>query len=144
MDALIGALVAALEPPWNYILGTLALLLIVGPKMINLRAVWIDLKLGRKKLDLEKQQLEILKLQYEIEALKKEHEISELKVPDIPVFDRLLDLDKRSKIFEWFRNSPRVGKFFLKFIEYLLIFYIIGFGLGAVGVPISKLEDSSK
>jgi hypothetical protein len=67
--------------PWNYITAALLLLLILWPKIADLRASWTDRHLNNRQLVFEKARLEVEKLRVEIAAIKKQHDLRDLDEP---------------------------------------------------------------
>ena len=130
MDPL-GILVEATKPPWRYALAALALLLFIAPKLVDFRASWMDLRLGRRTLDLERQRLELLKLRYEIEGLRRQYDLSPADVlppapagaPTLPTLPSIIpelpppappaiedEPGQKWGILRWLGRHPTLGK----------------------------------
>lgn len=112
-----------------------------GPKILALRARWIDYRLNRNKLQFEKERLETLKLHYEIQALKKEHGLTtdefetelfrespksalKFRYPEFPQIFRKLEahIEKKS-LWQWVESNPKAGKIVLNILYYIIAFY---------------------
>lgn len=62
-----------LKPPLSYVLGGLVAVIALGPQIAGLYREWIDFRAGRRGLELERDRLQLLKLQLEIEALQRQY-----------------------------------------------------------------------
>jgi hypothetical protein len=96
--------------PWQILLALLFLIFLLFEKVGAFWSAWINLRLGRDELSLEKQRLEIEKLRYEIAAIRKTHELSEivpmhaLTVQRAPQLQALLPV-----LHAWQVNHPVPG-----------------------------------
>jgi hypothetical protein len=101
-------LLESVTPPWNYVLLGVGLLLLLGPRLIHLRDTWHDTQHGRRRLELEKQQLEVLKLRYEIEALRKTHQLAEIQPVHVAPQPAFAERPARatSAIEQWLIRRP--------------------------------------
>ena len=66
MEKFIDALIGIIQPPWSYLLGVAALLIVAMPRLIELRQNFLDVRMGRRQLELEKLRLEVQKLRMEM------------------------------------------------------------------------------
>ncbi len=80
MTEILGIITALKDPPWIYISAPLAIILTFGPRLLEFYRSWLDLRIGRRSLLIEKERLTLLKLRYEIEALKTQHTLPEIEV----------------------------------------------------------------
>ena len=74
MNELIGVFIEPLKqlkPPWNYLVGIGALLLLVGPQLMEVLRSWRELRWGRE-LEREKLCLEVLKLRIDLRQLARQ------------------------------------------------------------------------
>lgn len=51
MEKLLEPLTSLLQPPWNLLLAAAALLTLAGPRLVDLRQTWVDVRLGRRLLE---------------------------------------------------------------------------------------------
>src|SRR5258706_4326852 len=69
LEAFFRPLLDLLEPPWNYVVGGVTLLIFIAPPLFKLLHEFIDLRAGRRRIEFEKTRLEILKLRAELEQM---------------------------------------------------------------------------
>ncbi len=77
MDPL-AVLADVLQPPWRYVLMSIAVLVFAAPRAVELHASWQDFRAGRRDLEMERRRLELLKLRYEVELLRRQSSDGEL------------------------------------------------------------------
>lgn len=86
---IMGILAQTLNPPWNYFLITIGLLLVLVPKFLDIRRELVNASKDRRDLIRKKEKLELLKLQFEIEALRRQYDlpvsesVSSLLTPEV-------------------------------------------------------------
>lgn len=144
------------EPPWRYVLGGLVLMVLLAPRLIELRASWLSLRIGLRELDIERRKQELLKLKYEIEALRKQHDLPAIGLAASPVpsevaataLPRVAPRPSQSKpvaepiqpssnpIVKWLLGHPMIGKPLFWSLQVLLGFLGAMFGTAAVVMPI--------
>lgn len=150
-------------PPWRWVLGGLVMVVLLFPRMLELRASWLDLRIGLRDLDIEKQRQELLKLKYEIEALRKEHDLPELEVVSSPLSPRPVltgrppvpatplhaePVRKRPEpvsnpVVRWLLDHPALGKPLLWLGQLTMGFLGAMFGMTALLMPIMALTSKT-
>jgi hypothetical protein len=150
METFLKPLAELINPPWSYILGIGFLIMIVAPHIVELRAEFLDARMGRRRLELEKLRLEILKLRLELGELSERKEPTELKAEDqgIPiVLPQEASTSKRptperpTKIREWLKQHPRFARPVLLSLQIVLGFMVVVNAVGMVAVPISLWSE---
>ena len=72
---IISLLAKTLDPPFNYFLITIGLIVVLVPKFLDIRSTLINSSNERRAFIHKKENLELLKLQFEIEALRRQHDL---------------------------------------------------------------------
>lgn len=144
MDQLYKILLEVVKPPWNYVFLAVLLLIVYGPKLADLRSAWLDFRLGRRRLELEKEQLEITKLKYEIEVLKRDHNLPGLaftetvQVPLTTVKEQTPPSPvPKKRIVKY----PRLTRATLFAVQIGLGWLAVSFGVTALLVPFVAWKD---
>src|SRR5712691_2724831 len=160
MDPFFAFLASVVKPPWSYWLAGLALVMVVAPRVVQLRTSWLDFRLGRRELELEKGRLELLKLRYEIEAIRKTHNLPDLgSLPAAasggsreaaasllrgPVSAAAPAEPEtiRSPVVRWLLEHPAVGRPILLLLELGFATFGLITVVAAVGVPFAVFKES--
>ena len=151
MDRLLEALLDPLRlltPPWNYLVGIVALLLVGGPRLMEVRSSWLELR-GREELEREKLRLEVLKLRIDLRQLAEQHKLPEIArelegltvSPPSVVVPSPPPPERARILVRFFAGHPRVGWFVMLISEFFLGFWAISFALGAGLFPIVGWND---
>ena len=145
MDKLIEPLITIFQPssPWRYIAAFAALLVIVGPRLVNLWRDFLDVQMGRRRLEIEKLRLEVLKLRAEMEP-SQPHELPELKreLQEIPVPPEPIPAPKQptekapGRFRKWLSRYPRFSRAVMLIFQIFLAYLMIVFGVAMVWMPI--------
>jgi len=138
-----------LKPPWNYLAGIVALLLVVGPRLMEFRSSWLELRWGREELEREKLRLEVLKLRIDLRQLAEQHNLPEIArefegvtvSPPSIVVPSPPSPERARVLVRFFAGHPRVGWFLMLIPEIFLGFFAISFAVGAVVFPIVGWND---
>lgn len=144
MEKLIGTLIEIIKPPWNYILGFVALLIVVVPRLIDLRQNFLDERTGRRNLELEKLQLEVLKLRAELKLpvqhpgfTSHEGQANEIFERPQPIPIKAQRISKpHGRLRRWLERHSRIGRPVLLLIRIFLAYLTIVFTVGSVAVPL--------
>jgi len=150
MERFIEALINVIQPPWNYIFGVVALLIVVIPRLLELRHNFLDARIGRRQLEFEKLRLEVLKLRVEIQKITGHPEFPgpapaleavapapaprivrpEVPLPESPGwFRRLL------------QRYPLVGRPVAFLVQIVVAYMMVMFGVLAVAVPFATWDE---
>ena len=130
-----------LTPPWKYVVGIVVFLLVVGPRLMEFRSSWLELRWGQEKLEREKLRLEVLKLRIDLRQLAEQHKLPEIarelegvsvSPPSVVVPSPPPPPERARVLVRFFAGHPRLGWL----AEIFLGFYAILFAVGAVGSPI--------
>lgn len=146
MNELIGVFIEPLKllkPPWNYLVGIGALLLLVGPQLMEVLRSWRELRWDRE-LEREKLRLEVLKLRIDLRQLAEQHKLPEIArelegvtVSPPPVVVPSPPPPERARVLgRLFAGHPRLGWFVILIAEIFLGYFAFSFALVAVGSPI--------
>src|SRR2546430_5735027 len=111
---LIGPIINAIHPPLSYVLGSLAVTLALGPQLARVYSQWIDFRTGRRRMELERDRLQIVKLQYEIEALRQQHPLPESVTGEMAIVARVPTPPSPPaaappRWVQWLLARPRIG-----------------------------------
>jgi hypothetical protein len=136
-------------PPWNYLAGIVALLLVLGPRLMELRSSWLELRWGREELEREKLRLEVLKLRIDLRQLAEQHKQPEIArelegvtvSPPSIVVPSPPPPERARVLVRVFAGHPRVGWFVMLITEIFLGLFAISFAAGAVLFPIVGWND---
>ena len=145
MDIFLEPLAELIEPPWRYVLALLAVVVVIAPRLIDLRRNFLDAQMGRTRLEFEKLNLEILKLRAELEQMPQRHELPgfDQALKEIPAAPRAT-LDIREKPPEkvasgrfgaWLRKHAWFGRPFVFLLQFFFGFWMIVFALSMMVVP---------
>ena len=128
-----------LGPTWTSALAAIALLIVLGPRLIDIRRNFLDERAGRRRLEIEKTRLEVLKLHYEIEKLRKKHPLQDIEdvllQPPTPL-EPEPDEPEMSRIPRWFTKHMGLSKVLLLAMEALLAFPMILFAVSTISIPV--------
>jgi hypothetical protein len=155
MDKFIQPFVDVLKPPWNYLVGIVAVLLIVGPRLAELRHTWLELRLGREALEREKLHLEVLKLRIDLRQLAQQHQLPEIAheletvtvsppsvvVPSPPSPERQGVLRGFGFIRRFVAGHPRLGRVLVLIARIFLGYFLSLFAIAAVVLPFVGWTD---
>jgi hypothetical protein len=152
MDKLLEALLDPLRlltPPWNYLVGFMALLVLVGPRLMEVRSSWLELRWGREELEREKLRLEVLKLRIDLRQLAEQHKLPEIVreleavtvSPPSVVVPSPPPPERARILVRVFARHPRVGWFVMLILQFFLGFWAISLAVGAVLFPIVGWND---
>jgi len=145
MEALVQDVTSAIQPPWNYILAIIALLMTVGPKLTGLRREYLDIRGGRRQLELEKARLEVFKLRLEVEQLRKEHPAADLDAllpSPPPVMSKTESKEElRPRAPKWLENNPRLGNVLLLVTQGILGFFLVVCAVFTVVTPVASWNE---
>jgi hypothetical protein len=153
MDEFIKVFLDLLKPPWNYPVGIVAFVLVFGPRLMEFRSSWLELRWGRQELEREKLRLEVLKLRIDLRQLaeQEQHKLPEIarelegvtvSPPSVVVPSPPPPPPERARVLvRFFAGHPRVGWFVMLIAEIFLGFYAISFAVGAVLFPIVGWND---
>jgi hypothetical protein len=136
-----------LKPPWNYLAGIVALLLVVGPRLMEFRSSWLELRWGREELEREKLRLEVLKLRIDLRQLAEQHNLPEIarELEGVTVSPPSIVVpspppppppERARVLVRFFAGHPRVGWFVMLIAQIFLGYFAISFAVAAVGSPI--------
>jgi hypothetical protein len=138
-EAFLQPITSALQPPWSYFLAVVALLMVLGPRLIDLRQDLLDVKAGRRRFEIEKARLEVLKLQYEIEQLRKQHPLPDIEdtLPQPPTpLEPEPEESERPRIPKWFTRHTGLSKALLLITQGLLAYFMIICAVFIVAAPV--------
>ncbi len=152
MEKLIDVFVEPLKllgPPWNYLVGIAAVLLVVGPRLMEFRHGWLELRLGREKLEREKLRLEVLKLRIDLRQLAQQLQLPEIAreleggtvSPPSVVVPPPPRPEPGGVLGRFVSGHPRLGWFVTLIAEILLGYFAIGFAVSAVVLPFLGWSD---
>jgi hypothetical protein len=140
-----------LKPPWNYLVGIVALLLVVGPRLMEFRRSWLELRWGREGLEREKLRLEVLKLRIDLRQLAEQHKLPEIarelegvtvSRPSVVVPSPPPPPPERARVLRrFFAGHPRLGWFAMLIAEIVLGYFAIASAVGVVLLPIVGWND---
>ena len=140
-----------LTPPWKYVVGIVVLLLVVGPRLMEFRSSWLELRWGQEELEREKLRLEVLKLRIDLRQLAEQHKLPEIarelegvtvSPPSVVVPSPPPPQAERARVLvRIFAGHPRVGWFVMLIPVIFLGYFAIGFAVGAVVFPILGWKD---
>jgi len=145
LDKLFEGPLTLLGPPWNYLVGIVALLVVVGPRLMEVHSSWLELRWGRQELEREKLRLEVLKLRIDLRQLAEQHKLPEIarelegvavSPPSVVVPSPPQPPERARVLVRFFAGRPRLGWCVMLIAEIFLGFYAILFAVGAVGSPI--------
>lgn len=142
MEEFIKAFSAALPTEWKYVLGVVALLIVVVPRLLEFRQNFLDVSMGRRRLELEKLRLEVLKLRMDVQQLAKQQppEVArDLKaiVAEPPAASPPPSPPKPHKgVIGWLAKRPRLGRPVLFVAQLVLAYMMTTFAVGTVAFPI--------
>lgn len=134
---------------WRLILAVIFLVFLLVERIGSLRSAWINYRLGRDELSLEKQRLEIEKLKYEIAAIKKTHGLPELVPPAEPAAARTVTLTReretptQSPPWDWQVEYPLAATMLARLGQGLLAFFGFVWGISGLVTPFLPLIDNS-
>ena len=136
-----------LPEPLKIFLAVIFLIFLVVERVGGLRSTWINFRLGRDELSLEKQRLEIDKLRYEIEAIRKAHGLPEIPRTPMPTTEhRGLPAAREAlptqQPWGWQIRHPIAATILLRIGQYLLAFFGLVFGLTGFASPFLLLFDT--
>jgi hypothetical protein len=147
MDEYVKVFANVLRPPWNYLVGIAAALLVVAPRLIDFRRSWLDLRLGQAQLEREKLRLEILKLRIDLQQLAQQQKLPEIareleKVSTAPPSSVAPLPERRGVLWNLVAGYPRFGRPVMLFAQILLACLLMMFAASAVATPIVLKEDT--
>lgn len=149
MEIFLKPLAELLQPPWSHILGLGFLVIIVAPRLGEVRREFLDVQTGRRRLEFEKLRLEILKLRLELGALGEREESPELErklqeipaTPQSPVTPERPMPESRSRLRKWFTEHPIIAIPVTLLLQIVLGFLMVLFALSIVTVPLAIWSD---
>lgn len=147
MDILVKLLAEAIQPPWNYVVGAVALATVVFPRLAEVYREFRDARTGRRDLELEKLRLEVLKLHRELNIAEPGPEPAEAKrkLEAIPAPIRpaavaaapaLVPPPRRGRIVAWLMQHPRFARPFLWISQAFMAYCMVTFAVGIVALPV--------
>lgn len=154
MDIFLKPLTELIQPPWNYFLGLGFLILLATPRFVEFRRQYLDEKMGRRHLELEKLKLEVLKLRLDLEAKGVHPEPPETRLelqaipaapppapaPVIPTAAEVAP-KRRGRIRDWLIRHPRFARPFMLLCQIIAGFYFVVTAMTAVIVPFLGWTD---
>lgn len=151
MDEFIKGLVGVIEPPWNYVFGIAALLIVVVPRLLDFHHGWVDIRQDRRQLELEKLRLEILKLRTDLQQAAELRHLPEVsrEVEAIPAPPPAVVVPptptmaappasapaRHGGIKGVLARYPRVGKPVLWIVQIVMAYLTLILAAAAVGLP---------
>jgi len=146
MDKFIEGLTSVVQPPWNYVLGVAALLIVAIPRLMELRQNFLDVRMGRRQLELEKLRLEVLKLRMEVQQLRERPEFPGLApeletVPPAAAKPSVPPPEPRGGLRGLLSRHPRFGRPVMLLVQFFLAYLMTIFAVGAVGIPVVGWAD---
>ena len=151
MEKFIEALITVVKPPWSYILGVAALLIVVVPRLIELRQNFMDVQMGRRRLELEKLRLEVLKLQIDLKQFGRQQESPEVarELEAIAVSPHLAPTPTKRGIEPLkglkglLGRHPRLGRIIMLITQILMAYLMAMFAVSTVVVPVVFWSDAN-
>jgi hypothetical protein len=158
MDDFIKPLLGAMTPPWNYVAGVTALLFMIVPRFTALRHDLFDLQMGRRRLELEKLRLEVLKLQAELRQLPLSPDLrAQLESADRRAGEVHVQLESKAMpaaaapapaarrpaerppgaIGRWLHRNAWIGRPVLFLAQALLAILMALFAITVIGLPMA-------
>lgn len=145
MEKFIEGLVGVVTPPWNYVLGIAALLIVVVPRLLEFRHNLLDARMGKRQLELEKLRLEVLKLRIDVLQLAKqkqfpdiERELETVTVPPLPaVTPPPSPPERRGGLKGFILRHPRLGRPVMFITQIFLAYALAMFAVTAVIIPVA-------
>ena len=139
----------AVKDQWRLFLAVIFLVFLLVERIGSLRSIWINYRLGRDELSLEKQRLEIEKLKYEIAAIKKAHALKTIEpapVPEVPHKIRAVHAHAAPEAappWAWQRRFPFFSVLLARLGQGLLGFLGFVFGLSGLVSPFMVFFDEA-
>jgi len=149
MEKFIEGLVGVVKPPWNYLLGIAALLIVVVPRFMELRHNLLDARMGRRQLELQKLRLEVLKLRIDVQQLAKQEQFPELtrefeavtvSAPSI-VAPPPPAPEHRGRLRGFVARHPRLGRPVMLFAQIVLAYLTTMLAVATVAFPVVGWTD---
>ena len=145
MDIFLEPLAELIKPPWRYILAILAVVVVITPRLIDLRRNFLDAQMGRRRLEFEKLSLEVLKLRAELEQMTQREKAPDLDqalkaIPAAPraapaVPEEPPQKGRPGRLGTWLREHSGFGRALMLLLQIVFGFWMIVFALSAVTVP---------
>jgi len=151
MDKFIEVFAGILQPPWNYLVGVVAVLLVVGPRLMEFRRSWLELRLGQAQLEREKLRLEVLKLRIDVRQLAQQQQLPEIarELETVPVSQPSViapspppaEPERRRVLRGVVAKYPRLGRAVMLIAQIFLAYFATVFAVGAVALPFVGWTD---
>jgi hypothetical protein len=148
MEKFIEVFADVIKPPWSYLVGIVAVILAIGPQLMEFRRGWLELRLGRDKLEREKLRLEVLKLRIDLRQLAQQQQLPEIAreletVTVSPPSVVVPSPPREHRGFLWglFAGHPQLGRIVLLIAQIVLGYFGIAFAIGAVVMPFVGWTD---
>lgn len=148
MEALIEPIVKGIQAPLSYVLGALVVILVLGPQIAGLYREWLDVRLGRRTLELERDRLQVLKLKYEIDALRQQYSLPEplgatAKVAAVTPASRPAPRPAPAWV-RWLLARPRLGTPVLLLLQAVFGLMTAFSAAAVIAVPVALLTGPSQ
>jgi len=148
MEFLINPIVNAIHPPVSYVLGGLAAAVALTPQLARVYSEWIDFRTGRRRMELDRDRLEIVKLQYEIEALRQQHPLPESVTGEMAIVARgptrpSPPTAAPPRWVQWLLGRPRIGTPLLVTLQGVFWLWAVFSAVAAFAVPAALLLEPS-
>ncbi len=147
-----------LNPPWNYFLITIGLLLVLVPKFLDIRRELVNSSKDRRDLIRKKEKLQILKLQFEIEALRRQHdlpvsesvsslltpEVVEIPAPELPSEEVEIpapEVPAEEEVKRVMSAKASLGSFLLAVAQVVLAFFGVIFTIEIFFIPFITVRE---
>jgi hypothetical protein len=155
MDPIIEILIEPVKtllkehPSIYYLVAAVAVLLVVGPRLTELRHFWLELRLGRERLEHEKLRLEVLKLRIDLRQLAQQlqlpdiaRELEEVTVsPPSVVIPSPPPPEPTGVLWRLLAGHPRLGGFVMLIAQTFLGFFLGTFAIATVALPFVGWSD---
>jgi len=148
METFIAGLNTVVPNEWKVILGVVALLVVVVPRLLEFRQSFLDVRMGRRQLELEKLRLEVLKLRMDVQQLAKQQspevtrELEAITVSPPPVVTASPSApEHRRGLRGLLARHPRLGRPMMLITQFFLAYLMTIFAVAMVAIPVTGWTD---